>query len=204
MFFRPAPEARPLRQQRDAGDGLQVDDLAARDHVFDLLQRERVGFDVAFFLVRLRIVVVLARLAQAAETVEVHLLVAVAGRREQRAEPFESLRDEADLLVALAHRRFTRVLARLERACRQFPDPPGDRRPVLFHKDDLPIVGHRNQHHRARMPDDVRVHLLAAGERQRLYLQREDLSFVHLADLSRDDRLIHRHPSSLGGLRARS
>ena len=114
------------------------------------------------------------RLAQAGRAIEVHLLVAVAGRREERAEALDRDGDQADLLVTLAHGRLLRVLARLEAARRQLPRPPADRVAVLADEHDLARVGDRNEHDRSRMPDDLRLERLAARQRDRLDVDGED------------------------------
>ena len=107
-----------------------------RDHLPDLGDRERLRLDV-FVLVRLgrrhR-----RRAARAVPSpVEVHLLVAVAGRRKERAELLEARRNQPDLLLTLARGGRLRILAGFEAARRQLPRPAADGVAILADQDDL-------------------------------------------------------------------
>src|SRR5438105_2746398 len=103
----PSKRRARLLQKAQAGDCLEIDDIARADHRPDLIDRERSFLDV-LVLVRLRVFIVRTGLAQSCRPVEVHFLVAVPGGRKERAQTLEARSDEADLLLALARGRLLR------------------------------------------------------------------------------------------------
>ena len=111
------------------------------------------------------LVLVLLRLvfrhAQARHAEEEHLLVAVARRREHRAEADHGVRHLADLFVALPPRGLFRRLTFVHAARRTFPEPLIDRVAILPDQDDVARFGHRHDDHRRRVADDVHGDLAA-------------------------------------------
>ena len=94
-------------------------------------QAERLSLDV-FVLVLMRVLVRRPWLTQAGRLEEVHLLIAVARRREERADTRDAFGDQADFLVAFPDRRARDVLAGLQTAGRQLPRDTADGVPVLL------------------------------------------------------------------------
>ena len=61
-------------------------------------------------------------------------------------------------------------------AGRQFPQPAVDRVAVLPDQDDVARLGHRQQHHRRRVPDDVDRHLAPVRHAHAVAIDVEDLA----------------------------
>ena len=114
------PHRRAL-DQRQAGERLQIDDLAGLHERARLVERERARLDL-FVIIFPRRRIRRGR-AQVLAPVIDHFLVAESRRRVVTAEPRDLAGRETDLFLALARRGLVGVFLRLQAARRQLPDP---------------------------------------------------------------------------------